>query len=71
MKGSSARSQYGHQLVGVYKDAKRAGATAMTVRQDLSDIRTDLCIACRGGDLYKCDVSEGWFHNCEFLLQSQ
>jgi hypothetical protein len=71
MKGSSARSQYGHQLIGVYRDAKRAGSTAQTGPQDLKDIRASLCIACRGENLYKCDVDEGWSHNCEFLRQSK
>jgi hypothetical protein len=69
-KRPSARSQYGHQLIGVYHDAKRAGSTALTGPQDLHDIRTSLCTVCRGDDLYKCDVSEGWSRNCEFLRQS-
>jgi hypothetical protein len=69
MKGSSARSQYGHQLIGVYRDAKRAGSAAATGPQDLKDIRASLCIACRADALYKCDVDEGWSENCEFLRQ--
>jgi hypothetical protein len=71
MKGSNARSQFGHLLIGVFKDAKRAGATAETGLQDLKDIRASLCVACRGGNLYKCDVSEGWSQNCEFLRQTK
>jgi hypothetical protein len=71
MQRASARSQYVHQLIGVYKDAKRAGSTARTGLQDLQDIRARLCTVCRGGDLYKCDVSEGWSRNCEFLRQNK
>jgi hypothetical protein len=51
MKRSSARSQYGHQLIGVYKDAKRTGSIARTGPQDLKDIRTSLCVECRGDAL--------------------
>jgi hypothetical protein len=64
-----ARSQYGHQLIGVYRDAKRAGSTAQTGPQDLKDIRTSRCVACRGDALYKCDVDEPWSNKCEFMRQ--
>jgi hypothetical protein len=71
MKGSSARSQYGHKLIGVYSDAKRAGSTSETGPQDLKDIRASLCMACRGDALCRCDVDEGWSQNCEFLRQKK
>ena len=71
MKGSSARSQYGHQLIGVFKDAKKASVTALTGPKDLDDIRAGLCIACRGDALYKCDVEKGWSPQCEFIRQCQ
>jgi hypothetical protein len=70
-KGPTARSQYCHQLIGVYRDAKRAGLTDQTGPQDLKDIRASLCIACRGDSLYKCDVGEGWSKNCEFIRQNK
>jgi hypothetical protein len=71
MQRPSARSQYGHQLIGVYKDAKKAGSTSRTGPQDLQDIRVSLCTVCWGDELYKCDVREGWSRNCEFLRQSK
>jgi hypothetical protein len=72
MRVSSAKSQYGHQLIlGAYKEAKQASTTTQTDQQNLKDIRACLCIACRGDALYKCDVSEGWSHNCAFLRQCE
>jgi hypothetical protein len=67
MKSPSANSQQGHQLIGVYKDAKRAAATDQTGPQELSDIRASLCTACRGNTLYECDVDKGWSKNCAFI----
>jgi hypothetical protein len=69
MKNSSAKSQRGFQLIDVYKDAKRAAATERTGPQELADIRSSLCCACRGDELYPCDVAEGWSQNCSFVQQ--
>jgi hypothetical protein len=67
MKSPSAHSQQGHQLIGVYKDAKRAATTVQTTPNDLEDIKASLCLACRGGKLYNCDVDTGWSPNCAFI----
>jgi hypothetical protein len=71
LKKSSKESQQGHQLIGVYKDAKSAASTIRTDPQDLKGIRASLCCACRGDKLYPCDVDEGWSPNCAFIQQSQ
>jgi hypothetical protein len=71
IKGSSAKSQYGHHIIGVFRAAKRASLNALTGPKELNDIRAGLCYACRGDALYECDVADGWSPQCEFLRQTQ
>jgi hypothetical protein len=68
---ASAKSQYGHHIVGVFRDAKRASVNALTGPKELDEIRAGLCYACRGDALYECDVAYGWSPQCEFIRQSQ
>ena len=71
LRGSNQKSQYGQMLIGVYKDAKRAASSVLTSLNDLKDIRTSLCFACRGDKLYPCDVSVGYSPNCAFVRNNQ
>ncbi len=67
IKSASADSQHGALLIGVYKAARRAAATDMTDPRALNHVRSSLCSLCRGHELYKCDVAEGWSPKCAFL----
>jgi hypothetical protein len=67
MKSPTAKSQQGHQLIGVYMDAKRAATTDQTGAKELDNLRARLCLACRQNTLYKCDVDEGWSPKCAFI----
>lgn len=67
IKSASADSQHGYQLIGVYKAAKRAAATADTGPSALDHIRSSLCHTCRSHGLYVCDVDAGWSPNCAFV----
>jgi hypothetical protein len=71
IRSSSAKSQRGHQLIGVYKDARRAASTAQTSPNVLNDIRKSLCIECRGDKLFPCDVDVGYSPNCAFVRNYQ
>lgn len=67
VKKSSADSQRWYQLIGIYKDAKRAAETIATNSSALDTIRSSLCLTCRGQKLYECDVVKGWSMNCAFV----
>lgn len=70
IRSSSANSQHGYQLIGIYKAAKKAAITDQTNAENLSEIKTNLCSLCRGQALYECDVAEGWSAKCAFLKQN-
>ena len=33
--------------------------------------KAELCAACRGGSLFRCDVESGWSTKCAFMLANQ
>jgi hypothetical protein len=70
IKSASANSQHGALLIDVYKAARTAAATDKTDPAALNHVRRSLCSLCRGHELYKCDVAEGWSQECAFLQKN-
>lgn len=67
LKSAHVYRQCGYELIDVFREAKRVGATAWTGTVDLDQIRWNLCFTCRAHGLYQCDVAKGWSSNCAFI----
>ena len=57
-------------LVLVQKAVDEASTTVSTTPGELTHFRSMVCMACRAGKLYNCDVPQGWSENCAFVYSN-
>jgi hypothetical protein len=55
-------------LIAIRVVVDEASTTVNTTPGELQRYRAQVCSLCRGNNLYRCDVPEGWSENCAFIF---